>query len=389
MTAPATGEAMTSSLPPLVVPAYGSSTLADLLPSIGSRLGVPGYHENLLGLPAAQRYVVVLVDGLGWHAIRRSLRAAPYLASLLGDAVSITAGVPSTTATSLASLGTGLPPGLHGMVGYTSRVPQTGEILNALTWESDLVARAYQAKPTFFERAVAAGVAVTSVGLERFATSGLTEAALRGPEFSAFEHERDTEHRIGLVADAALRGSRSLVYAYERELDHTGHVAGWESQDWLKQLSRIDASCERLREVLDDDVCMIVTGDHGMIDIPTERQIIVEDSAELTAGLSAIAGEGRFRQLYVDHEPVPAVAARWQEMLDERAWVRTRDEAIEDGWFGPVDPDLVERYGHVLVALRDRWAVMTRQFPRELTLIGMHGSLTPDEMIVPLFRDCG
>ena len=103
--------------------------------------------------------------------------------------------------------------------------------------------------------------------------------------------------------------------------------------------------------------------------------------------MSAVAGEGRFRQLYVDHEPVSAVVARWRSVLGERAWVRTREEAIEEGWFGPVDPEIVERYGHVLVAMRAPWAVMTRQFPRELSLVGMHGSLTAEEMLVPLFRD--
>jgi Type I phosphodiesterase / nucleotide pyrophosphatase len=387
MTAPAAGEAG-EPLPPLVLPAYGSSTLGELMPSVCARLGVPGCRDDVLGLPDARRYVVVLVDGLGWHAVRRNLRAAPYLASLLGEATPITSGVPSTTATSLASLGTGLPPGQHGLVGYTSRVPQTGEILNALTWESDLVARAYQPKSTVFERAVTAGVAVTSVGLERFAASGLTEAALRGSSFVPFEDERDTQRRIDLVGASALRGSRSLVYTYERELDHTGHVLGSESQEWLDQLERIDDFCEQLRARLDDDVCLIITGDHGMVDVPTERQLIVEDSPVLMAGLSAVAGEGRFRQLYVDDaEPVAAVTERWQEVLGERAWVRTRQEAIEQGWFGPVDPDVVERYGDVLVALRTRWAVMTRQFPRELTLIGMHGSLTAEEMLVPLFRD--
>ena len=174
----------------MVLPAYGTATIADLMPSIGAHLGVPGCREDVLGLPNADRYVVVLVDGLGWHLLRRQSPSAPYLASLLGDARPITAGVPSTTVTSLASLGTGLPPGQHGMVGYTSRVPSTGEILNALTWESDLVARAYQAKPTFFERAAAAGVAVSSVALERFRGTGLTEAALRGPDFVAFETRR-------------------------------------------------------------------------------------------------------------------------------------------------------------------------------------------------------
>ncbi|MFP5282710.1 MAG: alkaline phosphatase family protein, partial [Actinomycetes bacterium] len=199
--------------PPLV-PAYGVSTLTDLLPSIGAHLRVAGCRNDPLNLPAAERYVVVLVDGLGWHPIRRAVQTAPYLASLLGEVTAITAGVPSTTVTSLASLGTGLPPGRHGMVGYTSRVPSTGEILNALTWESDLVPQAYQNKPTLFERARAAGVAVTSVALERFAGTGLTEAALRGPRFAGFADEEAEDQRSALVVEAATAAPRSLVYAY-------------------------------------------------------------------------------------------------------------------------------------------------------------------------------
>ena len=379
--------APTTPLPPLVLPAYAASSLADLVPSIGAHLGVPGCPTDVLGLPAAARYVVVLVDGLGWGLVRRAAREVPYLAGLLGDGRSITAGVPSTTVTSLTSLGTGLPPGQHGMVGYTSRVPDTGEILNALTWESDLVARAYQPRPTLFERAAAAGVTVTSVALERFQGSGLTEAALRGAHFVAFEHERAEDQRIALVDAAARRGDRSLVYAYERRLDHVGHSHGCNSEDWLRQLIRVDAMCERLRETLPDDVVLVVTGDHGMVDVPPSRMILAEDEPELMAGLSALAGEGRFRQLYVDDDQPEAVAARWRDRLGDRAWVRTRDEAVEEGWFGPVADDVRERYGHVVVAMRADWAVMTRQYPRELNLVGMHGSLTEAEMLVPLLLD--
>jgi hypothetical protein len=273
------------------------------------------------------------------------------------------------------------------MVGYTLRVPQTGEILNALTWESDLVARAFQAKPTFFERAVAEGVAVSSVALERFKGSGLTEAALRGADFVGHGHEQPEDERISLVVEAARRGRRSIVYAYERDLDHCGHVYGCESQLWLDHLTRIDASCERLREALPDDVALVITSDHGMVDVPTAQQIVAEDWPDLMAGVSALAGEGRFRQVYVDDDLPRNVAARWRDRLGARAWVRTRDEAIDEGWFGPVDDDLRDRYGHVLVAMRERYAVMTRQFPREQQLVGMHGSLTPDEMVIPLFRD--
>jgi hypothetical protein len=371
----------------MVHPAYGTASLADLMPSIGAHLGVPGYLDDVLGLPAADRYVVVLVDGLGWNLLRRSVREVPYLSSLLGDARPITSGVPSTTVTSLASLGTGLAPGQHGMVGYTSRVPSTGEILNALTWESDLVAQAYQDKPTFFERAASAGVAVSSVALERFRGTGLTEAALRGPEFVPYLDDTEEDRRVELTVSAAARGDRSVVYAYQRELDHAGHVGGCASAAWLEQLARVDARCERLRQALPDDVALIVTGDHGMVDVPASHQIIAEDHPDLMAGVSALAGEGRFRQVYVDQHRPADVAARWRHRLADHAWVRTLDEAVDEGWFGPVDPVLRERYGQVLVACRENWAVMTRQFPRELNLVGMHGSLTADEMLVPLLAD--
>jgi len=386
MTPRLTAEA-TPTTSPLVLPAYDSSSLADLTPGIGAHLGVPGYLHDPLQLPAAQRYVVVLIDGLGFHLVRRAVREAPYLASLLGDATAITAGTPSTTVTSLASLGTGLTPGQHGLVGYTSRVPATGEILNALTWESAVDPRGYQSKPTFFERARDDGVAVSSVAIERFRGSGLTQAALRGADFIGFSHEHQEERRIDLIVAAAARGERSLVYAYERELDHCGHALGCESPEWLAHLSRIDAMCERLRDALPDDVRLVITGDHGMVDVPPSGQILAEAEPELMAGVSALAGEGRFRQVYVDRDDVGSVARRWQDRLGHQAWVRTRDEAVDEGWFGPVDDRLRERYGHVLVAMRGRSAVMTTQFPRELELVGMHGSLTPAEMMVPLFTD--
>jgi hypothetical protein len=389
MTSPAVGRSSedvpaNQSLPEMVVPAYQSTTLGELMPSIGAHLGIPGCTEDVFGLPHSARYVVLLIDGLGWNLLRKAVFAAPFLGSLLGGAQPITSAVPSTTVTSLGSLGTGQPPGQHGLVGYTSRVPSTGEILNGLTWESNLVPSVYQSKQTFFERASAAGIAVTSVALARFEGTGLTEAALRGAAFVPFSDESAEELRIALIAAAALRSERTVVYAYERELDHYGHVHGCNSADWLQQLARIDAMCERLRDALPPQVTVIITGDHGMVDIPSEQRFVAEDDPALMAGVTALAGEARFRQLYVDQEPPRRVADRWRARLGELAWVRTRDEAIDEGWFAAIDDQLRERWGHVLVALRGDWAVMTSAFPREYTLIGMHGSLTPAEMLVPL-----
>ncbi|GAB3757316.1 alkaline phosphatase family protein [Microlunatus parietis] len=371
----------------MIIPHYGATTLAELLPGLAAHLGVPSYDSDPLALPDAQRYVLIVIDGLGDQLVRRAIRQAPYLAGLLDRARTITSGVPSTTVTSLTCLGTGMPPGRHGMVGWTARVPQTREILNHLFWESAIDPEAYQALPTIFDRASAAGVATTTVSLDRFTGSGLTRAALRGAEFRGFRDEDDLEGRAAMVARAAQRGQRSLVYAYERRLDHAGHAHGVSSHDWHGALTDADALCRAIRDRLDDDVRMIITGDHGMIDIPDDHRIVIEDDPELDAGVTDVAGEGRFRQLYVDHDRPEAVAARWRDRLGDRAWVRTRDEAIEDGWFGPVDESIKERYGHVVAAFRDDWAGMTRRMEREMGLIGMHGSLTEAEMIVPLFVD--
>lgn len=375
----------------VTVPPYGHGTLADLLPSIGSHLGLGG--RDLLGLPPARRWVVVLVDGLGTLQLAEHADHAPYLASLLrgeGDHRpfdGFTAGLPSTTVTSLTSLGTGSVPGHHGIIGYSCRNPRSGQFLNMLTWEGEDEPTALQPYPTYLHRAADAGIDVGVVAPARFERSGLTAVSLEGGRFYPVHDEADEDQRVHLTRAAATAGERTLVYAYERELDHTGHSQGVASPDWRRHLRRIDAMIERLRDELPEDVRIVVTGDHGMIDVPVEERLVVEDTPALQNGVAMVAGEGRLRQLYTESGQTTAVVARWRAELGERALVVTREQAIADGWYGQVNEDVLSRYGDVAVAMLDTWAVMTRTLPGELGLVGMHGSLTAAEMLVPLVVD--
>ncbi|HEY3409709.1 MAG TPA: nucleotide pyrophosphatase/phosphodiesterase family protein [Propionicimonas sp.] len=361
------------------VPNYGVSTLADLLPSLGAHLGVPG-ATDVLGLPDAQRYVLVLIDGLGWHQLNDYTGHAPNLTALAERW--ITSGVPSTTATSITSIGTGLPPGGHGIAGYSFWYPPARTVLNTLRWPADLSGLDVQPQLTYFERLAGAGVRTSTIAPAHFAGSGLTTAALRGPAFLPVTDERNPRRRVELAAQASAAGERTLSYFYERQLDHAGHVHGLGSPQWLSELAAADALVGSLRATLPDDVRLVITGDHGMVNVPQDRRLIVEDEPALMADVKAFAGEGRFRQLMT---PVPeAVAARWQDRLGHGAWVLTRAQAIADGWFGDVNPRLADRFGDVLVAMADDGAVLSRTLPRELDLVGMHGSLTPAELAVPL-----
>jgi hypothetical protein len=369
--------------PAPVVPRYGSDALCDVVPSLAASLGVDGW-ENVLGVPEASRWVLLLVDGLGDLNLAEAVEEAPFLGGLRTTGGQLTAGVPSTTATSITSLGTGLTPGQHGMLGYSFRNPVGGGLLNALLWQDGLSAYDIQPRLTAFERLARSGVTLTSVSPARFAGTGLTEAALRGARFQPVPDETDDDARIGWTIDAAASGSRSLVYLYERSLDHTGHGQGWRTDAWRSALRRIDRLAARLRDSLPDDTRLLITGDHGMVDAPQQRWVIVEDVPGLGNDLTLFAGEGRLRQLYAEQRHVAAVKRRWAAAMGERAWVLTRDEAIDAGWFGTMDPRMGPRIGDVLVAMRDDGAVMTRSQPREFGLVGMHGSLTELETRVPL-----
>ena len=366
-------------------PAYGDRSLGDVVPAVAAALGHSlGDVPRGLHLPGAASYVVFLIDGLGANLLLRHAEAAPYLSSLLADATIGTAGVPSTTSTSLTSLGTGLVPGGHGLVGFTTRVPGTDDLLNALIWDADVDPLEWQPHTTAFSRLQSGGVRVSVVNKREFNGSGLTVAAHRGADYVGVD--RVGERIAAVVAASATRPS--LTYVYDGDLDWTGHRWGVASSHWLQQLAMIDHEAEQLRDALPNDRRLLVVADHGMVDVPRDDRIDVADTPRLAAGVALIGGEARFRHVYSVEGAAADVLAAWRETLGDRAEVLSRAEAVARGWFGHVATGVLPRIGDVVVACRGNAAVLsTDGFPYENKLIGMHGSLTDDEMLIPLLVD--
>jgi hypothetical protein len=329
--------------------------------------------------------VVVLVDGLGYELIRRRGGHAPFLRSLLPAAHRLTAGFPSTTATSMATFGTGAPPGAHGLMGYEVLVPDEDRLVNELSWEDGPDPLAWQPVETVFEAAERGGVAVTRVGPAFFGGSGLTRAAVRGGRFAAAE---SLEDRVDATLAALRRDRRALVFLYWGDLDKVGHVHGCQSWEWGDELEAIDAEVARLVRSVPDDTAVLVTADHGMVDAPHALRIDLAHDEELAAGVRHVGGEARALQLYCEQGAAEDVAQTWRERVAERAWIRTRDEAVAEGWFGQVVERNRARIGDLVVAMRDNFAIVDsrRARPQLLALVGLHGSLTPDESAVPLFH---
>jgi Type I phosphodiesterase / nucleotide pyrophosphatase len=368
-----------ASLPSL--PRYGESTLPDLACSVLASLGV-GSEPNPLQLGPADRVCLLVVDGLGWELLREHPAAAPFMSELAVAGRPLAAGFPATTATSLASLGTGRPPGQHGVLGYQVAVPGEHRLLNALRWDQRVDPLVWQPGSTIFERAADAGISSFRVAQSSLARTGLSIATMRGAEILG----ADTFGALVAEAASALRRSdRVLATVYHGELDATGHVFGSASDAWRYHLGHVDKLAEQLAGVLPPRTALYVTADHGMVDVPPADRIDADAVPGLRAGVALLGGEPRARHVYARPGAAGDVLAAWREILGHRAWVASRDEAIADGWFGPVDPVLAPRIGDVVAAPAGPAAVVaTKAEPRESALIGMHGSLTPADQLVPL-----
>jgi hypothetical protein len=368
--------------PPVPLPRYGEAALADLVPSILASLGVSGF-ANTLSLAPSRAACVLLVDGLGAELLRDNAGSAPVLSG--SHARDLTAGFPSTTATSLASLGTGLAPGQHGILGYQTEIPGQGKLLNALRWDSGVLPTAWQPEPTAFERAAAAGVSVSQVSRRLFKGSGLTTAALRGGRYCGAD--TSGELIVDVVDALASAPGLALAYAYVSDLDATGHHRGTASLAWRLQLEAIDRIVEELANRLPQGAVLYVTGDHGMVDIPPDSRIDADALEEqvLRDGVRLLGGEVRARHVYAEAGAEADVLAAWQERLGGAMWVVSRQEAVEAGWFGPVVERNVRRIGDVVAAsYTDAGLVATKREPHESRLVGHHGSMTAAEQLVPL-----
>jgi hypothetical protein len=378
-------------LPPdLTVPRYGAATLADVLPGAATALGVPLERGDLPADPlhltgalgGARRVAVLLVDGLGADLLRNHADLVPTLACLARPAGDLAAPCPSTTPVSLATLGTGLPPGSHGILGFVTDMPGEDRTLNHVQWVDDPDPDIWQPRRTVFEQADAAGVAATAVGPYAYAGSGLTRAVYRGAAYTgAVSHGDLTALLLGSLAATP----RALVYGYIPELDLTGHVRGVDSPSWRAQLTLVDRVVEQVIDGLPDDAALLVTADHGMVDVPDTTRFDLDDEPDLAEGVRVIAGEPRARYVHAEPGAEADVLARWRGVLGRRAWVAGREEAVESGIFGPVDDAFAARIGDVVALARGTWALVSPQNePGPSRLAAYHGSLTATELAIPL-----
>jgi len=355
------------------------------MPSIFSSLGLATASDSInCGESPNGRELLFLVDGFGADVLAKYAEHAPNLLSLTAKGT-VQTSFPSTTATSLATLTTGVMPGAHGMLGYTVQVPRSGgRVLNSLKWDERVDPAIWQPVPTLFERAMAAGITTTHIAAKRYENSGFTRAVFRGANYKG----------ANIVSDmltetvAALSAAPSFIYLYVNDLDSAGHSDGVGSDKWIAALKGVDALVGSLTEKAPKGTRIWVTADHGMINV--EEKIVIGVDNDLLTDISVVAGEPRARHLYLGEKSSPAaveeVLHRWREALGDKVLMHSRATAIDSGLFGSdVSLDAAERAGDVIAIARGGVVLLDpERADKEGEMVGHHGGDSAVESSVPL-----
>ena len=350
----------------------------------------------------ARAVVLVVIDGLGWETVARARAAPTRPAGTLGgssagadrrmrrlptiagmDGGPATTVLPSTTAAGLASIATGAPPAAHGVVGYRMRVGGRG--LNVLRWQAGggrtPEPADVQPLPPF------GGRPVPVVTKAEFKSTGFTAAHLRGTDFTGYKTVSAlVEHVRRLVEEGA-----PLVYAYYDGVDKVAHEHGLHSRTYATELEHADRLVGDLLDRLPGDAALVVTADHGQVEVGPEGAVALDDVHRLVA---AYSGEGRFRGLHARAGASAELLAACEERYGDRAWVLPRDRLFDEGWLGPADGPSAgaivrSRVGDVVLAAHAPVMFADPGQSKETRMRAQHGSATAAEVLVPLLAARG
>jgi predicted AlkP superfamily pyrophosphatase or phosphodiesterase len=353
-----------------VVPALDGASVAGIVPALfghGDRSWLPEAARD------ADQVVLLVLDGLGWHALGEHRDHMPTLAAMEGGAITTVA--PATTAAALTSVTTGLAPAQHGVLGYRMMVGR--DVLNVLRWTTKPGSR--PPDPFDVQRHTPfLGREVPVVTRAEYRTTGFTQAHLRGARFVGWQ---TTATLIELCLRAVEAGER-FTYAYYPGVDTVAHEFGLHDRVYTRELAAADELVARLRDALPAGVTLLVTSDHGQVHLEASSWIDLPDVASRCV---AMAGDGRFRYCYAKKGEARAVLQIARDALGDRAWVWSRAELLEAGILGTGATGTVPgRIGDVIIAPREAIAITDPDLPTETRLRSGHGSLTANEMLVPL-----
>lgn len=366
------------------------STFADLVQALENRITHPAYGsvpEDMLYEFGVHRPILfVLVDGLGESYLRR-LPENSFLRE--SKEFTLQSVFPSTTASAMTTLATGLPPATHGIPGRYSYLPGSDLQVNTLAFrerfDGSLLSPGQPLStlwpnPSLIPRIPEPTFTVIPGILRNTPFEGYLCGSTEVEGYTTIENAVDLVQR-----NIGGQSGKKYYFVYIWELDSLGHEVGTDDERIDSLLLRIDRQLHRLRDITKDYADMIITADHGHIN-SGERTFITPDHPLMDYLATPPYGEPRAVQLRVRPERLGEFAPFFHETFGSSFDLHSMADAA--GFFGApaLSPFAAEHFGTYLAVAKDRnLMIYTPGKPEDAKVNkGEHGGNLPEERLVPL-----
>ena len=357
-----------------VLPDYSGACVSNLVSALIEHPDgdYPWIPEDLSDV---SQVALLVLDGLGWNQFQERRASLPNLDRLAKSR--ITTVCPTTTATALTSITTGLCPGEHGVIGF--RMLVNGEVLNVLRWATGRGDAREVIHPADVQPNPAFGAQRPPVVTRaEFVATGFTEAHLDPVRFLGYRMPSTMTTEVVRL----LRAREPFVYAYYDGIDKVAHEYGL-GEHYDAELAACDQMVGYLAANLPPDSALVVTADHGQVDVGDR---VVKLSPGIQSLVRHQSGEGRFRWLHSVPGGHVELFDACRDAVSDSAWVVTLEQVIDEQWFGPtLAPRAKAVLGDVALVPFEPIAFSDPADTGPFELVSRHGSMTPDEVYVPLF----
>ncbi|MBI5303332.1 MAG: alkaline phosphatase family protein [Chloroflexi bacterium] len=398
-----------------IAPNYGGRSIVNVAASVikllGGDIGTPALDAEILGdlTQDVRRIVFVVVDALGYQRLLDALETKPrngFHALLQTGAriAPLTSVFPSTTTAALTALWTGYTPAEHGFMGYQMFLRDYGVRADMITFspvatrklgfqqllDAGLKPENFLAVPSLPQTLAHAGVPVYHFIEKPFVESALSQVQIRGAhELHGFITSSDMWVALRNCVEEQ-RGARAMFAAYWSAVDSIAHLDGPSAESIVAEINNFAFSFEReflarLSPAARKDTLFLLTADHGQVDSPIHRAVYLNAHPDVRSRLLMDgAGDARAAYLYCRNGEVDAVRDYFATRLADQFFILDARAALDAGLFGTGirAPEAEHRIGDLIVLPRDDAYLLDKR--DEHPMLGRHGGLAEDEMLVPL-----
>jgi len=384
----------------------------------GTLLDLFGVNSELAKLPIVdtgadevRKVVLLILDDFGYNQFLRHYETNKFLAKLAerAEVFPLTSVFPSQTTNALTTLNTGLTPQEHGLFEYYLYLKEVGKIVNTLRFEpigskvrNELVDRGFSPDILFKGKTVQS--TLQESGVKSFAHISASYAyspyaSLLFKDSVVVPSLRSSDLIVGLRKNLEKQDGPAYFFMHISNLDMMAHEYGPSSYEYSAELLTISYLLNKeLIEKVDpetaEETLILVTADHGGVDVVPENTVFLDEFSDLIANLRCdklgkpILPTGSHRDvfLHVKSEKLTETKELLEERIGSKAKIVETEQAINDGLFGRgnVSRQFVDRAGNLLIMPYRNETVWFDHFKAfKYNPAGQHGGLNEKEMLVP------